>query len=384
MKIIDYLKNKINRRKNKNQLLLDTHENRYKDLINDEQISNILDNIPKNLSKIEKAYYIYIELGRILKETPEYRFTKLQDKKELYNREIDNRYYGICMTISELYINVLKKVGISADLSKRHPDNELGHIDAILNINGKHYITNLIADLSRIKTSKRINHFCFDLSRDTGDIEENEDNQEYLDRLETYYAKINSLSREEVEQLDKKLGYSFFIPRISDSKRGIYAEDTINLLRKEMNNTEKFKKYILHNKDVPENEWLKYKLDFILGNIDKIIDFNGNMGPMENINFYMKLFQKLLSNKEIGRINIYLASIDNEPSKLVSILEVTPPLDKLDDKDYDSVYYLYSNFYKKFIERSPQEISKLSERSIQLRSTFFLDCPGQEQDEHEL
>ena len=367
-----------------NQLLLNRPKNTYEELIHDEEIQNILCNMPHNLSKMEKAYYIYIELGKILKESPEYRLINFEDKKELYNSKINNRYYGICLSMAELYINVLKKVGISADLSKMHPHSEIGHIDAILNINGKHYITNLIGDLSRIKTSKRINHFCFDLSRDTGDTDETERNLEYLDRLEAYYGKIDSLSREEIEQLDKKLGYSFFVPRVTEGNRGIYAEDTINLLRKEINNPETFKKYILHNEDVPEEEWLKYKLDFILGNIDKIIDFNGNMGPMENINFYMKLFQKLLTNKEISRINIHLASLDNEPSKLMSILEVTPPLDKLDDKDSDSVFYIYSNFYKKFIEKSPEEISKLSERSMQVRSTFFIDGSGQEQDEHEL
>ena len=48
MKIVNYLKNFINKLKNKkqNQLLLDSPKNRYTNLINSYEIENIINNIP--------------------------------------------------------------------------------------------------------------------------------------------------------------------------------------------------------------------------------------------------------------------------------------------------------------------------------------------------
>ena len=90
--------------------------------------------MPKNLSKIEKAYYVYLELGKILSENPEFVFNNREEKERSYNDVIDSKYYGICKSISELYVSILKdkRIGISADLVKEYPENTLTHIDAIL------------------------------------------------------------------------------------------------------------------------------------------------------------------------------------------------------------------------------------------------------------
>ena len=77
MIIVDYFKNFINKIKSKkqNQLLLDVPENTYTSLINSSQIDSIINNMPQNLSEIEKAYYIYLELGKIVSENPNFVFT---------------------------------------------------------------------------------------------------------------------------------------------------------------------------------------------------------------------------------------------------------------------------------------------------------------------
>lgn len=173
MRIVDYLKNFINKIKSKkqHQLLLDSPRNFYTDLINSPKIDTIINNMPQNLSQIEKAYYIYLELGKIVSESPQFVFADRERKEKHYNDPIDNEYYGICKSISELYISILKdkRIGISADLVKRYPENPITHIDTILKIDEKNYITNLVSDLSRIKTSRRVNSFCFDLSRPVND-----------------------------------------------------------------------------------------------------------------------------------------------------------------------------------------------------------------------
>lgn len=377
MNIIGYLKNIINRIKTKkqNQLLLDSPENLYKDLVNSSEINDIINNMPQNLSQLEKAYYIYLELGKIVSESPQFVFNDMEGKKDHYNDKIDDTSYaGICKSISELYVNILKdkRVGISADLVKRHPDSPISHVDTILKVDGKNYIVNLISDLSRIKTSRRANSFCFDLSRVVDDPELQKENEAYLKRLENHYGKIDSLSRNDIEKLDKKLGYSF-IPKFSqNSERGIYTENTIALLKKEMDDPELFKKYVLHNEDVPPEELLKYKLDFIFDNINKLTDYNNNMNYLENIRYYMYIARKILSPEEASRIQAYAATIGNDLSNILSILKIKPHKNSVNQKS--NTYYLYSTKDKKYVSKTRDEmkqfISDLDRDSLKIIGTF--------------
>ena len=52
-----------------------------------------------------------------------------------YNDKIDSEYYGICKSISELYVSILrdKRIGISADLVKKYPE----YAKDLLNLNKK-------------------------------------------------------------------------------------------------------------------------------------------------------------------------------------------------------------------------------------------------------
>ena len=375
MKIVYYLKKIINKLKNKkqNQILLDSPKGIYKNLINSSDIDNIINKMPKNLSKIEKAYYVYLELGKILSENPEFVFNNREEKERSYNDVIDSKYYGICKSISELYVSILKdkRIGISADLVKEYPENTLTHIDAILKIDGKNYIANLISDLSRIKTSRRVNNFGYDLSRYVQDPIIKEENEFYLKRLEQHYGKIDSLTREDIEKLDKKLGYSFFVPKISkENERGIYTEDTIELLRKDMDNPEVFKKYVLHNQDVPKEDLLKYKLDYIFENIDKITKYNSNVNYLENIRYYMYIARKILSKEECLRIHTYAATIGNDLSNIISILKVKP----LNENEKDNIYYVYSTEDKKYICKTPEQMKQfidgIDKNSLHIIGTF--------------
>lgn len=361
MKIVSYLKNFINKIKSnrKNQLLLNSPKNLYTNLISSPKIDTIINNMPQNLSKIEKAYYIYLELGKIVNENPQFVFSNPKEKCEHYNDTIDTEYNAICKSISELYVSILRdeRIGISADLVKESPESPLTHIDTILKIDGKNYIVDLIGDLSRIKTSRRVNKFCFDLNRSEDNPRMREKNKAYLERLESHYGKIDSLTREEIEQFDKKLGYSFFIPQFSkDNERGLYTEDIIELLRKDMNDPETFKEYVLHNKGVTEEEILKYKLDYVFENINKLTHYNGNMGYLENIRYYIRFLEKLLSPEEASRLQAYVAVIEGDFSDIISILKIKP-LNNYDDKN-NNIYYVYSANDKKYIERTAEEMKQ--------------------------
>ena len=359
MKIFDFFKNIRDKIicKNRNNLLLDSPKNLYSDLLKSENIENILNNMPQDLSKIEKAYYIYLELGKIINENPHFVFTDRQGKIAHYNDTINDEFFGICKSISELYVSILgdDRIGINADLVKQHPDSPITHIDTILKIDGKNYIVNLISDLSRIKSSRRVNSFCFNLTKFQVLSQVPTPSNSYLKRLEQHYGKIDSLSREEIEQFDKKLGYSFFVPQFQkNEERGIYTEDTIELLKKDMEDPEAFKKYVLHGKNVPKEDFLNYKLDYIFENIDKFTNFKGNMNYLDSIRYYIKIAHKIFSNEEKNRIFAYAAIQGDDLSNIISIIKVKP----MDKENGKNSYYLYSPDEKKYKSKTPEKMKE--------------------------
>lgn len=380
MKIVDSFKKILNKFKNrnKNSLLLELPENLYEDLIKSPKIDNMINNMPKNLSQIEKAYYIYLELGKNLNENPYFVLTDRKGKEEHYNDKIEeNEYYGICKSISELYASILKdeRIGIKTELIKKTPESAISHVDTILKIDGKTYIANLTSDLSRIKTSRRVNSFCMNL-RARGNFRKEviEDREAYLKRLEEHYGKIDFLSREEIERLDKKMGYSFYAPQVTKKEeRGIYTEDVIELLRKDMDNPDTFKEFVLHGKDVPKEEYLRYKLDYIFKNIDKLTDYNDNIEYLESIRYYLYIARKILLPEEGRRIEAYVATIDGDMSNLISILKVKPSTNENNIKNRN-LYYLYSNEEKKYKNKTPEEMKKfiegLDSKSLNIIGTF--------------
>ncbi len=371
MGLIKRLKGLFSRRKKDNKLLLDSPQNLYSDLINDEKIETIISNMPKDLFEIEKAYYIYIEFAKLLNEDPHFVLGNLDWKKEHYNDKIDSNYFGICKSISELYVNTLKdeRIGIDADLVKAYPEHPFSHVDTVLKIGNKKYMVNLISDLGNAKTSKRLNSFCFDIHR--GVIQ-----GDYIQRLEEQYGKIDFLEREEIEQLDKKLGYSYFSPSVQKSSdRGIYTNDVINMVEKELRDPKKFKEHILHNKDVPDEEILKYKLDYLFQNVNKYTHYNSNkMEYLENIRYLLYIARKMiLPNEDPNRrIESYTATQNEDYSNIISILKVNT-IDKLNANN-KSFYYLYAKDMKTYIEKSPEEmrefLESLDKNSLKIIGSF--------------
>lgn len=359
MNIVRYLKEIVNKFKRRNNpMLLDSPKRLYSNLMKEEKITSILENMPENLSDIERAYYIYIELAKILNENPEFVFASGKNKEKHYNDKIDERYYGICKSISELYVGILAKIGIQAELVKKYPGSPITHIDTILKINGKIYIANLISDLGRAKTGNRINGFGYDLGRKTGNSIIDEDNRAYLSRLEKHYGKIDYITRSEIEKLDKKLGYSFFIPKVTpENERGIYTEDTLELLKKDFDNPENFSEFVLHGEDVPEEELLKYKLDYVCENINKFTEKDGKMKYLESIRYYMKIAQKLLTPEELRRIDAYAAVRGNNLNDIISILKVKP-LHPTQNRGEGNIYYLYSTEDSKYKRKTPEEMKE--------------------------
>ena len=365
----------INRITKKRDILM-LDEAKYKDLVASDKIESIISNMPSDLSNLEKAYYVYTELGKVVSENPEFVFTDRAGKETHYNDQMDTEFYGICKSISELYVSVLKdkRIGIEAELVKKSPKSPITHVDTVLKVDGKYYIANLISDLSKIKSSRRIDSFGAGLERFDRNPKMKEDYEEYVKKLEKRFGKFATLTREQREEMDAKLGYSY-LPQVSKdesnelSNRGLYTEDVIELLRKDMQNPESFKKYVLHDKDVPKEKYLKYKLKYIFDNINKYTDYTADMNYLENIRYYIYVAKKLLPSDELNRINTYVATIDDDKRNVVSIFKVSP-----NEKDGLNDYFMYSKEDKKYNEVSQMEmndfLNSLSGRNVKIIGEF--------------
>lgn len=355
MGLIRRIINRITRKRD--ILMLD--EAKYKGLVASDKIESIISNMPSDLSNLEKAYYVYMELGKIVSQSPEFVFTDRAGKEAHYNDQMDTEFYGICKSISELYVSVLKdeRIGIDAELVKKSPKSPITHVDTVLKIDGKYYIANLISDLSKIKSSRRIDSFGAGLERFDRNPKMKEDYEEYAQKLEKRFGKLAILTREQREEMDAKLGYSY-LPQVSKEesnelpKRGLYTGDVIELLRKDMQNPESFKKYVLHDKDVPKEEYLKYKLKYIFDNINKYTDYTADMNYLENIRYYIFLTRKLLSPEESARIEPYVATVDDDKRNVISILKF-----RSNEKDGLNEYFVYSKEERKYKEVSQTKMN---------------------------
>ncbi len=352
------------KRPKKGKLILNSSQNLYDDLISEDKVKSILANIPENLTDLEKAYYIYIELGKILGESSRFLFSDIDQKIEHYDDKIDSNFKGICKSISELFVNVLKdkRVGIDADLVRQNPESKISHVDTILKIDGKNYICNLISDLSNIQSSKRINSFCFDL--DYGIIPE-----EYKEKLRNYYGNIEFLDRNTIEKMDKKFGYSYVGKNSDNSEKGIYTNDVINMLREELSDPENFKKHILKNEEVVKEDIPKYKMDFLFKNVEKYTHYNKQMDYLETVQYLMYIAKKMFSPGEISNMELdsYVAIQNDDYSNLISIL-------KLKTSEIKTFYYLFSKESRTFVEKTPVEmkeyLDKLDKKSLKIVGSF--------------
>lgn len=74
-------------------------------------------NMPENLNDIEKARYIYIQLGKYFSYDERYLTSGTQEKRdELFNKNFKTIIGDkvVCSTISDLYTYLLNRVGIDA------------------------------------------------------------------------------------------------------------------------------------------------------------------------------------------------------------------------------------------------------------------------------
>lgn len=79
------------------------------------------------------------------------------------------------------------------------------------------------------------------------------------------------------------------------------------------------------------------------------------MGYLENIRYYMKIAQKLLTPEEISRLCPYVAVKSNNMNDIISILKVLP-LHLTEKRGEGNIYYLYSQEDNKYKRKTAEEM----------------------------
>lgn len=154
----------------------------------------IIEKMPDGLTQIEKARYIYIQLGKYFSYDERYITSESDDeRKEIFDKNIGDIENDkvVCTSLSRIYENLLKRVGIKAK-TVLIPGEKLGHAFTEIEIDGKKYFTGLIRDLMNIKTGLKTKEFMIDNPDRFGEDSE-----------------FTALSEDELKRIDDKIEYTY-------------------------------------------------------------------------------------------------------------------------------------------------------------------------------
>ncbi|MGN1271420.1 MAG: hypothetical protein ACI4UX_05615 [Clostridia bacterium] len=308
----------------------------------EELIKKIIGSVPKDLTELETAYFVYLELGKVLVQNTEYAFTSsLSKQTRLFNdgKNINSIDFPnvICNSSSKLYVYILNKLGINADCFYY---KNAEHADTIIRAkDGSIYYSNLIGDLSKIQTGRRTRHFA--------------PPSEYINSIflyeleQTYHQRISSLPIESIEAMDNKFGYTI---------HGLYMNDFISRIKKEMKNPNFINEYVLPKNisidTCTPSELLKYKFLFLINNLNIYSEQNDSAGFLELKNYYDALCSAIFSEEEDEKVNIYSCyynSLKNKDLSSYIALELS---------ENDILYFVFSNEENKYISISKEEVQK--------------------------
>jgi len=268
----------------------------------------ILDRMPKDLSKLEQARYVYIQLGKLFTFDEKYWLGNAKSKKKIYTRsmngkvdirDIKRKNKAICVSISKTYKQLLEQIGICSEIIKEDYDDP--HVFCTIFVDGNMYKADLQRDLKYIQVQRRTRHFGRNL--------------EEIDR---------SLSDDDIRKIDQKIGFDYTGEE--------YINRAIMQLREELE----------------QEEQLDVKVEKILEAVRKTPNIE-DMGYVEQIVFYDWVMGKVLSSKDKNKIKDNFFKIENgEEEKYAICLSVGDP-----KKGYTRFFYEQDgNRYEKIEEES--------------------------------
>lgn len=190
-------------------------------------IETLKQNMPQGLSEIEIARYVYIELAKMKSFDIRYyygnsktrsKIYKLAQKTEHNTEPVADKRTIICVSLSYLYRDVLRELGINCDtlLYEDDPDR---HICPIVKLSdGRFLEADVQLDLHKIQTRSKTKHF----------------------KIASFSKNASEqISEEELKNIDKKIGYiqsDYKDEDLDQVRKEIEGMDAITMLENVLSN----------------------------------------------------------------------------------------------------------------------------------------------------
>lgn len=244
------------------------------------KLSNILLDIDSNWSIKEQVRYIYNKMCKQMKYDD--RFTYSSNPKllrQIYYKPVsideDIETEVVCNTANKLFSQLMDRKHIKNKLVYKKPRNKrVIDVDGVACVfydeEGNEYYTNIIGDIENCKFNLKTTYFGIKKN----DYEEAQN--------------VSEISQQELFEIDKKIGLI----------KQDYSDIVFELLKKEVVNTNDFKKFLysqnIETTDLYRTQILEYKIRFL----NEYIKFRDKTaGSFERKQFYKMLFKSSALDK---------------------------------------------------------------------------------------
>lgn len=276
---------------------------------------NILRRMPANLTQMEQARYIYLQLGKLFTFDEKYWLgnsktrrmiyksaKKIQTPKDLKNNKV------ICVSLTNMYNSLLQRMGIEAEAV--HAEDDL-HVYTIFKIDGVEYEADLQRDMKFIQAHRKTRSFG----------------------REPDYSTRKLISDEQMQEMDDKFGYTY--------EGDEYLAILIDRLRDKLE--------LLPN--------MEQKIEYALKKIENF-EADTDMGFVEKMLYYEMILPDVLSSKESKKVQIMDMYVEEDGER-----KYTCCISANKEKN-EYVRYMYSEKTGTFLPIDEQELIKLMSEGL--------------------
>lgn len=276
---------------------------------------NILRRMPANLTQIEQARYIYLQLGKLFTFDEKYWLGNSKTRRMIYKsakriqtpKDLKNNKV-ICVSLTNMYNSLLQRMGIEAEAV--HAEDDL-HVYTIFKIDGVEYEADLQRDMKFIQAHRKTRSFG----------------------REPDYSTRKLISDEQMQEMDDKFGYTY--------EGDEYLAILIDRLRDKLE--------LLPN--------MEQKIKYALKKIERF-EADTDMGFVEKMLYYEMILPDVLSSKESKKVQIMDMYVEEDGER-----KYTCCISANKEKN-EYVRYMYSEKTGTFLPIDEQELIKLMSEGL--------------------
>lgn len=276
---------------------------------------NVLRRMPANLTQIEQARYIYLQLGKLFTFDEKYWLGNSKTRRMIYKsakriqtpKDLKNNKV-ICVSLTNMYNSLLQRMGIEAEAV--HAEDDL-HVYTIFKIDGVEYEADLQRDMKFIQAHRKTRSFG----------------------REPDYSTRKLISDEQMQEMDDKFGYTY--------EGDEYLAILIDRLRDKLE--------LLPN--------MEQKIEYALKKIENF-EADTDMGFVEKMLYYEMILPDVLSSKESKKVQIMDMYVEKDGER-----KYTCCISANKEKN-EYVRYMYSEKTGTFLPIDEQELIKLMSEGL--------------------